>query len=242
MIAPRIQKSCKRCGKIFFILVCVLKRKGRGIFCSQKCRITRLQKECTICKEHFWTKPSKIVTGRGKYCSKACFVKSQTKMLEARISKYVSVDEVTKCRVWHGGLRCGYPAMTVNKRSINVHRLVYERAYGTIPKGMQVCHNCPGGDNKACVNINHLFLGTPLDNVRDAIKKGVVYGNRNFKGFHGSEHPMVKLTNEQVQEIRISKKPGTVLSNQFRVSRSTISSIRLNYTWKHLKWPQIHEP
>lgn len=49
------------------------------------------------------------------------------------------------------------------------HRVAYTERYGPIPDGLDVCHTC---DNPPCVNTDHLFLGTALDNNRDMWAKG----------------------------------------------------------------------
>ena len=48
-------------------------------------------------------------------------------------------------------------------------RLQWMRLRGKIPEGIDVCHRC---DNRACINIECLFLGTPRDNMHDMMAKG----------------------------------------------------------------------
>lgn len=78
-----------------------------------------------------------------------------------------------ECLIWKGTVsRDGYARWKVGGRkgrNVQVHRWVYERTHGPIPDGLLVCHTC---DTRACVEIEHLFLGTNADNTSDMIQKG----------------------------------------------------------------------
>lgn len=70
--------------------------------------------------------------------------------------------------------KCGYGQFSVRSAdgqhgNLYAHRVAYELAYGPIPDGLVVRHVC---DVPRCVNSQHLLIGTPGDNIRDAFARG----------------------------------------------------------------------
>ena len=82
--------------------------------------------------------------------------------------KFEPVTE-TGCWIWTGAELKGYGRMVVNGKYLRAHRISWELYRGPIPDGLLVLHHC---DVPACVNPDHLYLGSDLDNMRDRLRRG----------------------------------------------------------------------
>lgn len=75
-----------------------------------------------------------------------------------------------ECWEWQASLDYfGYGNFYADGKNCRAHRYSWTIHKGNIPKGLLVCHKC---DNPKCINPDHLFLGTHLDNAFDMVEKG----------------------------------------------------------------------
>lgn len=153
-------------------------------------------------------------------------------MLTKRLlAKYIP-EPMSGCWLWEGAHRKNeYGTMWNGKAHENSHRLSYRLLVGPIPDGLWVLHRC---DNPACINPDHLFVGTQSDNLKDCVRKG----RHHPASLKGIANHKAKLTEAQVLEIRqIPRVMGALAkaAKIYGVPRERLCAIRNGRGWKHLK-------
>lgn len=139
--------------------------------------------------------------------------------------RYSHLSPCWNC-VSHSLAAKGYPRLVRNRRSSNMSHWLYEELFGFIDQGLLVRHRC---DNSACINPEHLELGTTADNSADMTMRG--------RSTAGERDSQAKLKNAQVLEIKHLLASGlthNMIAQNFGVSRSTISKISRNERWRSL--------
>lgn len=147
-------------------------------------------------------------------------------LIERFNAKYIP-EPTSGCWIWTAYVNaCGYGIIGVRKRvNILAHRASWMLFRGEIPEGQNVLHRC---DIPCCVNPDHLFLGTQVDNILDMMVK------RRDRHPWGESSGQAKLTEAQVREIRQMAGSQKKLASLFGVSAGLIGHIRRRVAWAHL--------
>lgn len=96
--------------------------------------------------------------------------KVSTRPLFDLIEEQVEIDPNSGCWLWPNSVAgLGYGVISRRKVQYYVHRVTWEHFNGSVPEGMYICHHC---DTPPCTNPAHLFLGTPMENTHDMMRKG----------------------------------------------------------------------
>ncbi len=118
----------------------------------------------------------------------------------------------------HAKDKDGYACCRRNGKYQRIHRLMYK---GEIPFNYVVRHTC---DTPACINPDHLVLGTHADNVADRVSRQ--------RSATGSKNGRSKLTEEDVIAIYTNTTDTqTVLARQYGVDRKVIRDIKQRKKW-----------
>lgn len=135
------------------------------------------------------------------------------------------------------------PDCIITKRSLHVsgyaqvniggvvnyeHRLVYAASNNlklSDIRGKVIRHKC---DCRACINPEHLEIGTLADNANDTAIRGRARG-LSRPGVH---NPSAKLSEDSVEAIRKDVRSSYAeLATRYGVGKSTISRIKNNQSW-----------
>jgi hypothetical protein len=119
------------------------------------------------------------------------------------------------CWVYQGSSDTGgYGVFTSSKQRYAAHRYSWELFNGPIKKGLQVLHKC---DNPICVNPDHLFLGTPQDNMLDKTNK--------LRQYRGIGHHSAIMTSDFIEAVVNEAKTAKSISALARKLKTTPRTI-----------------
>ena len=135
--------------------------------------------------------------------------------------------ESNGCWIWTAARsQDNYGHFFFEGKILKSHKVSFLLYRGRVPKGKCVLHIC---DNSLCVNPNHLYIGTQIDNIADRERRG------RSKFAVGEKAGLAKLTWTAVSEIRNLYKQMNLnrkeLSLRYGVNQSTIGNIINNRTW-----------
>lgn len=150
------------------------------------------------------------------------------------------------CWIWTAAKdTSGYGHMLFGKKIVKAHRIAWMLEKGPIPDGLDCLHKC---DVSLCVRVEHLWLGTQVDNTLDCERKG--------RAIHpkGDDHGCAKITEQDVLWIRSHYQHNaagrwhdgdllglTALSKKYGVTKQAIRAIVIGKTWKHLPLDGINK-
>jgi len=91
------------------------------------------------------------------------------------------------------------------------HRFICDTLKGPIPSGLWALHTC---DNRACINPEHLYIGTRQNNIDDMVSRGRHKAERTR---------MISAEQEiEIRELHANGKSYSEIGAKFGVTKQTI--------------------
>lgn len=186
-----------------------------------------ISKACAVCGDLFLV-PQRSASQTT--CSRVCSGEarhtrwdSPERMLAYILERIIPLPW-SGCWIWDKCIDAkGYGVIGSKGRQIKATHLALMTKGTTVPSGMAACHIC---DIPSCVNPEHLFVGTHLDNARDSVKK-----DRRAKG---QNNGFATLTINNVLAIRDDPRSASVLAKCYNVGATTIWLVKNRKTWRHV--------
>jgi hypothetical protein len=133
---------------------------------------------------------------------------------------YYTVDEATGCWIWRStSSRNGYGMLRYGGEYVGAHRAYFAHYVAPIPAGRVVMHVC---DQPACVNPDHLVLGTVEANMVDKRLKG------RANTLHGEANGWAKFSSADVLRIFEQRAAGVTMKSlaaEYGVTSTAISHV-----------------
>lgn len=130
---------------------------------------------------------------------------------------------------WYGMTTLGH-----RRDFMGAHRASWILFRGPIPEGMCVLHRC---DIKSCVNPDHLFLGSDLDNAHDMIAKGRAGFQTDTNQIREDGRLRRFLSEPLIREAAAMFRSGMgvkAIAGHFDVVEVTLYQALRGRKWKHL--------
>lgn len=128
----------------------------------------------------------------------------------------------------HSRNTSGYPTIKREGMTWTMNRYVLQEKLGRVlQENCYALHTC---GNRGCINPDHIYEGTSLENRKDALNDGTA---RVFPS--GAENPRSAVTDQVIEDV--SKHPELsqrALAKVLGISQSLVWSIRKGITWKQL--------
>lgn len=168
------------------------------------------------------------------YCKShlKCLLKtgSPTRTPRGNVHKFVSDLKrgVEQCIEWPFSYGMfGYPRYSGSKYGTKMAtRVICIMHNGPPPEGMEAAHEC---GNKRCVNPDHIFWKTRLENNHDKFRHGTM--------MRGETHYHAILKDDDIPKIRQMRKDGmsnVSIARLYGVSHVTVSHVCHYRSWRHI--------
>ncbi len=142
------------------------------------------------------------------------------------------------CLIWTGAkTKAGYgvkmtPRSEGKRKALMLHRIAYCEAKGQIPDGLFVLHSC---DRPACVNPDHLRVGTHQENMDDKVLRRRQHRPAmEENGRRRLSCDVVKKIRDQVGDRPFTKGERKAFAEQYGVTGQTIYYAAKRKTWAPL--------
>ncbi len=147
---------------------------------------------------------------------------------------WAKVLKTDTCWLWTGASQPdGRGNLGRDGKTLSAPRVSWEMANGEIPEGQDVLHEC---DTPACVNPEHLFLGTQQDNDDDMRRKGRGYVPKDLQP-EGEKHWRATITEGIARQVKALLGGGMRqchVAGRLAISPNVVKGIAAGRTWKHV--------